>query len=44
MPVRKNIYDFQQESNYYIDILSKEAGFCETLDDGTKVIVSDGSD
>ena len=43
MPVRQNKYDFQQESHFYVDVLTKGGDLCETHEDGTYVIVSDGS-
>lgn len=44
MPIRQNRYDFHQESHFYVDILTKGGDLCQTQEDGTYVIVSDGSD
>ena len=37
-------YNFHEESHYYIDVLTKGGDICETNEDGTYVIVGDGSD
>ena len=42
VPIRKQNYDFQQESQFYVDVLTKE--LCEVNEEGTFVIVSDGGD
>lgn len=44
MSVRQNRYDFQDESHFYVDVLTKGGDLCETHEDGTYVIVGDGSD
>ena len=41
---RQNRYDFQEESRFYVDVLTRGGDLCESHEDGTYVIVSDGSD
>ena len=43
-PIRSNNYDFQQESHFYVDVLTKGGELCDINEDGTFVIMSDGSD
>lgn len=42
IPIRKYNYDFQTESQFYVDVLTKE--LCELNEEGTFTIVSDGAD
>ena len=43
-PIRSNNNDFRQESHFYVDVLTKGGELCDINEDGTFLIMSDGSD